>query len=78
MSRSWRAQMKLEASLINGHIRPKGMHQVTYRRLRSKIVDLEKQRDQLMFNAIAAHTEIASSEDKLVMWSTQQSPDTNQ
>lgn len=78
MSRLWRAQLKLEASLISGHRRPRGMHQETYGRLRSKIIDLEKQRDQLMFEAIEARTRIGSSENNLEMRSTRQQPGANQ
>ncbi len=57
MTRLWRAQTKIESNLVAGNKKPKGMHLLTFERLRSKIVELEMQRDQVMFAAIQSEFE---------------------
>lgn len=53
MSRAWRKQNKIEAKLIDGWGKPKGMHWKTYERLRDGIMECERQKDIALMKAMA-------------------------
>jgi hypothetical protein len=52
IGRLWRAQLKIEQKLGDRYKKPKGMHQATFQRLRSKIYTLEWQREDLVEEAV--------------------------
>lgn len=52
IGRLWRAQLKIEHKLGDRYKKPKGMHQATFERLRSKIYTLEWQREDLIEEAV--------------------------
>lgn len=53
MGRAWRKQGKLEAKLIDGWGKPKGMHWRTYERLHDEIIECERQKDHALIFAMA-------------------------
>jgi hypothetical protein len=52
MDRAWRKQRKLEAKLIDGWRKPKGMHWKTCERLQDKINECERQKDYALMVAM--------------------------
>lgn len=53
MGRAWRKQRKIEAKLIDGWHKPKGMHWKTCERLQDKINECERQKDYALMVAMA-------------------------
>jgi len=53
MDRLWRKQRKLETKLIEGEIKPKGMHWRTFEQLQNRIDEVEERKD-LLFTIRAA------------------------
>lgn len=48
ISRTWRSQTKVERSLGQARMRPKGMHKATYERLRKDVNRVERERRMLV------------------------------
>lgn len=53
MGRAWRQQRKIEARLIDGWRKPKGMHWKTCNRLQDKINECEQQKDYALMAVMA-------------------------
>ena len=60
MDRLWRKQRKLESKLIEGEIKPKGMHWGTYEKIQSRIDEVEEEKDILFTIRTARFLGIAS------------------
>jgi len=55
IGRAWRRQAKLEARLVDGWQRPKGMHRTTRERLVDRILDCEWVRDNAIADFMRRH-----------------------
>lgn len=55
LARNWRRQRKAEAKLGENWRRPKGMHLVTYDRLRSAIMRCEQEREAALYAYVRRH-----------------------
>ena len=53
MDRAWIKQRKIEAKLIDGWDKPKGMHWKTYDRLHDEILECERKKDIALMKAMA-------------------------